>query len=84
MLRVRGTTRDTGRFFTTMPTTNVSPADWWKNSIWEPQPLYLDDYADTYVTLDERGSFDRRTERRAFELVIAYDRTPGSHAALEM
>ena len=35
-------------------------------------------------TLDERGSFDRRPERRAFELVIAYDRTPGSHAALEM
>lgn len=39
---------------------------------------YLDDYADTYVTLDDGGEFDRRPERRAFELVLAYDRTHGT------
>lgn len=39
---------------------------------------YLDDYADTYVTLDEGGAFDRRPERRAFELVLVYDRTRGT------
>lgn len=42
---------------------------------------YLDDYADTYITLDDSGGFDRRPERRAFELVMVYDR---SHGTLEM
>jgi hypothetical protein len=42
---------------------------------------YLDDYADTYVTLDDEGAFDRRPERRAFELVMVYDRV---HGTLEM
>jgi hypothetical protein len=42
---------------------------------------YLDDYADTYVTLDTDGEFDRRPERRAFEIVMVYDRL---HGALEM
>lgn len=42
---------------------------------------YLDDYADTYVTLDDAGAFDRRPERRAFELVLVYDR---AHGTLEM
>jgi hypothetical protein len=39
---------------------------------------YLDDYADTYVTLDDEGDFDRRPERRAFELVLVYDRVYGT------
>lgn len=39
---------------------------------------YLDDYADTYVTLDTDGEFDRRPERRAFELVMVYDRVHGT------
>lgn len=39
---------------------------------------YLDDYADTYVTLDDAGEFDRRPERRAFELVLVYDQENGS------
>lgn len=39
---------------------------------------YLDDYADTYVTLDNDGAFDRRAERRAFELVMVYDRDLGT------
>lgn len=38
-------------------------------------------YADTYVTLDDGGAFDRRPERRAFELVLVYDR---AHGSLEM
>lgn len=42
---------------------------------------YLDDYADTYVTLGTEGGFDRRPERRAFEIVFVYD--PG-HGTLEM
>ena len=42
---------------------------------------YLDDYADTYVTLDTDGEFDRRPERRAFEIVMVYDRI---HSTLEM
>lgn len=42
---------------------------------------YLDDYADTYVTLDDAGAFDRRPERRAFELVLVYDQ---EHGTLEM
>jgi hypothetical protein len=39
---------------------------------------YLDDYADTYITLDDCGAFDRRPERRAFELVLVYDRDVGT------
>ena len=42
---------------------------------------YLDDYADAYMTLDDDGKFDRRPERRAFEVVLAYDCASG---ALEM
>lgn len=42
---------------------------------------YLDDYADTYMTLDDDGQFDRRPERRTFELVLVYDR---NHGTLEM
>jgi hypothetical protein len=43
--------------------------------------VYLSDYADTYVNFDEGGNFHRNTERRAFEVVFAYDRENG---ALEM
>jgi len=43
--------------------------------------VYLSDYADTYVNFDEGGNFHRSTERRAFEVVFAYDRENG---ALEM
>lgn len=43
--------------------------------------VYLSDYADTYVNFDDGGNFCRTTERRAFEIVFAYDR---DHAALEM
>jgi len=42
---------------------------------------YLDDYADTYINFDEQGDYARTPERRAFELVFAYDRT---HGALDM
>lgn len=42
---------------------------------------YLDDYADTYVTLDTGGTFDRRPERRAFEIVFVYD---PEHGTLEL
>jgi len=42
---------------------------------------YLDDYADTYINFDERGEFARTPERRAFEVVFAYDR---DHGTLEM
>jgi len=42
---------------------------------------YLDDYADTYVTLDTGGTFDRRPERRAFEIVFVYD---FEHATLDL
>jgi len=42
---------------------------------------YLDEYADTYVTLDDAGAFDRRPERRALELVMVYDR---QHGTLDM
>lgn len=42
---------------------------------------YLDDYADTYVTLDDAGAFDRRPERRAFELMMVYDQ---QHGTLDM
>lgn len=39
--------------------------------------VYLSDYADTYVNFDESGKFQRNTERRAFEVVFAYDRENG-------
>ncbi|RMF86764.1 MAG: hypothetical protein D6741_21460, partial [Planctomycetota bacterium] len=42
---------------------------------------YLDDYADTYLTLGTDGTFDRRPERRAFEVVFAYD---PAHGTLEV
>lgn len=42
---------------------------------------YLDDYADTYINFDEQGDYARTPERRAFELVFAYDR---EHGTLDM
>jgi len=39
---------------------------------------YLDDYADTYVNLNTAGDFARTAERRAFELVFAYNRQLGT------
>ncbi len=38
---------------------------------------YLDDYADTYINFNESGGFARTPERRAFELVLAYDSESG-------
>ena len=43
--------------------------------------MYLSDYADTYINFDEAGHFQRVPERRAFEIVFAYDRQT---CALEM
>lgn len=43
--------------------------------------VYLSDYADTYINFDEKGEFHRTPERRAFEIVFAYERAAG---ALEM
>lgn len=42
---------------------------------------YLDDYADTYINFDETGDYARTPERRAFELVFAYDQ---QHGTLDM
>lgn len=39
---------------------------------------YLDDYADTYINFNEAGNYARTPERRAFELVFAYDRMHGT------
>jgi len=36
--------------------------------------VYLSDYADTYINFDDAGNFQRTPERRAFEVVFAYDR----------
>ena len=36
--------------------------------------VYLSDYADTYINFDDAGHFQRTPERRAFEIVFAYDR----------
>ena len=36
--------------------------------------VYLSDYADTYINFDDSGHFQRTPERRAFEVVFAYDR----------
>jgi hypothetical protein len=43
--------------------------------------VYLSDYADTYINFDDAGHFQRTPERRAFEVVFAYDR---GARALEM
>lgn len=42
---------------------------------------YLEDYADTYVAFNTEEGCKRNTERRAFELVLVYDR---QHGTLEM
>lgn len=42
---------------------------------------YLDDYADTFINFDEAGYFTRTPERRAFEIVFAYD---SHHGTLDM
>lgn len=39
--------------------------------------VYLSDYANTHVNFDESGNLHRDTERRAFEVVFAYDRNAG-------
>lgn len=39
--------------------------------------VYLSDYANTHVNFDESGNLHRDTERRAFEVVFAYDRNDG-------
>lgn len=36
--------------------------------------VYLSDYANTYINFDNFGHFQRTPERRAFEVVVAYDR----------
>jgi len=43
--------------------------------------VYLSDYADTYINFDDAGNFQRTPERRAFEVVFAYDH---DSATLEM
>lgn len=43
--------------------------------------VYLSDYANTYINFDDAGSFQRMPERRAFEVVFAYDH---DSATLEM
>lgn len=43
--------------------------------------VYLSDYADTYINFDDLGHFQRTPERRAFEVVFAYER---SSSKLEM
>jgi hypothetical protein len=40
--------------------------------------VYLSDYADTHVNFDEKGEFHRSPDRRAFEIVFAYDRKAGT------
>ena len=39
--------------------------------------VYLSDFANTHVNFDESGNLHRDTERRAFEVVFAYDRNAG-------
>jgi len=36
--------------------------------------VYLSDYADTYINFDDAGHFQRTPERRAFEIVFAYEK----------
>jgi len=40
--------------------------------------VYLSNYADTYINFDDAGHFQRTAERRAFEVVFAYDRASGT------
>lgn len=40
--------------------------------------VYLSDYADTHINFDEKGELQRTPERRAFEIVFAYERAAGS------
>jgi len=40
--------------------------------------VYLSDYADTYINFDDAGKFQRTPERRAFEIVFAYDHQTGT------
>jgi len=40
--------------------------------------VYLSDYADTHINFDDAGNFKRTPERRAFEVVFAYDRGSGT------
>lgn len=40
--------------------------------------VYLSDYADIRLDFDESGAFHRAPERRAFEVVFAYDRENGT------
>jgi hypothetical protein len=39
---------------------------------------YPDDYADTFIGHDEQGSFVKRPQKRAFEVVFVYDRQAGT------
>lgn len=43
--------------------------------------VYLSDYADTYINFDDAGHFQRTPERRAFEIVFAYN---SASSTLEM
>ncbi len=40
--------------------------------------VYLSDYADTHINFDEKGELQRTPDRRAFEIVFAYERDAGS------
>lgn len=40
--------------------------------------VYLSDYADTHANFDDAGEFRRSPDRRAFEIVFAYDRNAGT------
>lgn len=40
--------------------------------------VYLSDYAETHINFDDAGQFKKRPDRRAFEIVFAYDRDAGT------
>jgi hypothetical protein len=40
--------------------------------------VYLSDYAGTHINFDDRGQFRRSPERRAFEVVFAYEQESGT------
>lgn len=40
--------------------------------------VYLSDYAETHINFDNAGQFQRTSDRRAFEIVFAYDRDAGT------
>lgn len=40
--------------------------------------VYLSDYAGTHINFDEQGQFRRTPERRAFEVVFAYEQESGT------